>query len=368
MQSTRQIIARQCNCDNIRLRVLTDFPGVAPFEAFPGRINQVAFSVDAPWRLGGSRKLRNFLRDESSPDIYHLHGVWHRAMAYGANEAVKRSRPYIVELFGSYDPALLAWKPFRKKLIRFLYQDAVLKNASCLHVNSMTEGENLRKLGFRNPIAVIPGPVNLQTYGGSSSQKPILMNGVGRYFLYLARIDRKKGIECLLDAWEIIDNMRGDFKVVIAGVGEDGDISRYRNLVESKKMSSSVVWLGRVHEKEKCWLYENCHVYVLPTSHENFGNTIAEAMAFRRPVITTVHTPWDEIVSNNCGWIIQRDSTILAFTMKQAMSMKKNDLDEMGWRGRCLIEEKFSLDIITNETRMLYKWLLGGDKPMSVQM
>jgi len=50
-------------------------------------------------------------------------------------------------------------------------------------------------------------------------------------------------------------------------------------------------------------LFSHAQCYVLPTSSENFGNVVAEALAHGTPVITTCHTPWTDLPKHHCGWM-----------------------------------------------------------------
>ena len=82
-------------------------------------------------------------------------------MRYGADEARRRNRPYVLEIAGMYEPFGLGQKWFLKRVARWWFQDRILRDAACLHVNSNQEAENIRKLGFKAPIAVIPVGVDL---------------------------------------------------------------------------------------------------------------------------------------------------------------------------------------------------------------
>ncbi len=362
-QSLRHIVKAQAGKHQVSLRVLDGFPGAAPCEVLDGGIDQMAFQVDWPWRMGASKGLKRQLRADPTPDIYHLHGTWHRAPYYGAVEARRRRCPYILELYGSYDAPNLQWKPVRKWVFRLWFQDRVLRSAACLHVNSENEGKRLRQMGFSNPIAVVPGPINFASLSSLSAQRPRLREDVCRFVLYLARIDRKKGIEYLIEAWAHVAPKLGGMQLVIAGPGELASVQHYQSIVLPSPVANSVHWLGRVSEEEKVWLYRNACLYVLPSANENFGNTIAEALACGTPVITTKHTPWECLETHRCGWWINRDTPTLVDTLLTACSLDGKALDEMGRRGAALVRERFSLDSVAASTDALYGWCLGGARP-----
>ena len=105
-------------------------------------------NVSRPKRLGRSPEMRRLLRDAETPDVFHLHGAWLRAVHYGAVEAMRRDRPYLVELTGAFEPWALRQKWPEKRVARWWYQDRQLHKAACLHANSLQEAKHVRALGF----------------------------------------------------------------------------------------------------------------------------------------------------------------------------------------------------------------------------
>src|SRR6266581_7653471 len=120
---------------------LEGFPGMSPAMRLEPPIEMQIFPVGTPARFGCSAAMQRQLRAADSPEVYHLHGAWLRAMYYGAMEAMRRKRPYVVEVMGMYEPWCLGQKWSQKRIARWLYQDRILQNASCLHVNSLQEAE-----------------------------------------------------------------------------------------------------------------------------------------------------------------------------------------------------------------------------------
>ena len=188
------------------IRVLDGFPKTSAAIRLKPPIDWYAGKVGFPSKLGRSRILKNRLRQDASPDVYHLHGTWFRAMYYAATEAKRRRRPYLLHLMGMYEPYGLKTKWVRKRIVRWWFQDHMLREADCLHVNSLQEAENVRSLGFKTPIAIIPVGVDLgkiETLKAETLKLQIdsgLLNELqGRPFiLYLSRLHPKKGLDLLI--------------------------------------------------------------------------------------------------------------------------------------------------------------------------
>ena len=375
---------------------LDGFPNTSAAIRLESPVEMHVFPVDKPARLGGSTLMRSQLAQAQPADIYHLHGAWLRAMYYGAVEAQRRQRPYMLELMGMYEPWALQQKWLQKQMARWWFQDRILRDAACLHVNSNQEAGYLRKLGFKPPIAVIPVGVDLENIeklkaemlksvvSGQSSvvSRPISGQLDGRPFvLYLSRLHPKKGLDLLIRAWSKLQSGKGsapcaspsalrasDWRLVIAGTGSPEYVSECRQLAERLGIAGQCLWAGHVDESQKSWLFSHAQCYVLPTSSENFGNVVAEALSHGTPVITTHHTPWTDLPKHHCGWIINNTETELCRALEEAMQLDAKTRKEMGNSGRELVRHKYSLDLACQNILAVYAWVLGGGpRPGCVQ-
>jgi glycosyltransferase involved in cell wall biosynthesis len=372
---------------------LEGFQNTSPAIRLPPPIEMHVCRVSPPARLGRSTAMRRQLRIAEAPDIYHLHGAWLRAMHYGAVEAMRRKCPYVVELMGMYEPWSLRQKWVQKRIARWWFQDGILHNAACLHVNSRPEADHLRALGFKTPIAVIPVGVDLSQIQNAEMLKAEILksefNKAGdqisafqnfsfqlfpdrKFLLYLSRLHPKKGLDLLIRSWAAVqrsrhsalDTRHSDWMLAIAGTGEKSYVDECRKLAEQLGIADQCLWLGHVDELQKSWLFTHAHCYVLPTSSENFGNTVAEALAHKTPVITTHHTPWVDLPKHRCGWIIDNTEAELCNALAEAMSINPATRQEMGVNGEQLIRQHYSLESVCKKVLAVYEWVRErGPKP-----
>jgi glycosyltransferase involved in cell wall biosynthesis len=346
----------------VSVRVLTGLPNASPAVKLEPPVDYFAGAAEAPTRLGRSSELRRKLRSDPTPDIYHLHGAWLRAMYYGANEAQRRARPYLVEMMGMYEPYGLQISRAVKQVARPLFQDSLLRKASCLHVNSAEEAENVHALGFTRPIAVIPVGVDVESIvrRGAAGDGPLEATlGPVPIVLYLARLHPKKGVELLLNAWGNARNKAG-WKLVLAGSGDRDYVEHCQTLARDLGIGSECVWLGHVNDEQKSFLLHRASLYVLPSYSENFGNSVAEALAHKTPVITTTVTPWKELPEQGCGWVVGPDAAQLTECLDAALASRTSVLKEMGQRGAQLVAKSYSLEIAAERIELVYRWLLNG--------
>jgi len=356
----------------VEVWTLEGFPNTSPAIRLPSPVEMRVFPVKSPARLGGSPTMKLALEQAEPPDVYHLHGAWLRAMNYAATAAEHHQRPYVLEIMGMYEPWALNQKWFQKQVVRWWFQDRILHRAACLHVNSAQEAHYLRALGFKTPLAVIPVGVDVEKIemwkseirNRKSEMFPQLNSRP--FILYLSRLHPKKGLDLLLRAWAK-NPAAGDWRLVIAGTGSPEYIRECRELAEQLGIADQCLWLGHVDETQKCWLFTNAHCYVLPTSSENFGNTVAEALAHGTPVITTVHTPWTDLKKHHCGWLVNNAEAELRPVLADAIKMDAATRGCMSAAGKKLVQDNYSLQSVLSSVEAVYQWVSGvGPKPSCV--
>lgn len=101
--------------------------------------------------------------------------------------------------------------------------------------------------------------------------------------LFLARIEKAKGIYTALDAVKILQEKDKDIKFRIAGVG--GELENAKQYaIENNIMAD---FLGSISGDNLINEFKTANVYILPTTHgEGMPTSVLEAMAFGLPVIS----------------------------------------------------------------------------------
>ena len=106
---------------------------------------------------------------------------------------------------------------------------------------------------------------------------------------------------------------------------------------------------------------------MLPTLNENFGLTVAEALAAELPVISTKGAPWQGLEANGCGWWVDHGAEALADALRRAMQLDAAQRHAMGARGRDWVAREFSWDKAARDFQKVYRWLeSGGPAPPTV--
>src|SRR5262249_49038579 len=132
---------------------------------------------------------------------------------------------------------------------------------------------------------------------------------------------------------------------------------------------SRVEIAGPLFDEAKWRAYRDADLFVLPTLNENFGLTVAEALAAGTAAISTKGAPWRRLDSEGCGWWIEHGVEPLAEALNRAMTMPRQTLKTMGIRGRDWIARDFSWQRAADDMLNLYRWLARGDSmPATVRL
>ena len=308
-----------------------------------------------------ARHLKSILRSREVT-VLHDHGAWqwfNHAAVSAANEI---GIPVVLSPRGMLMKWPMSKSVFRKKILLFLFQRRDFGRVQAFIATSDEEAADLRVLGFRQPIAVIPNGVSVPEGRGHTTQ-----NSSVRRMVFLSRIHPKKGLANLLRAWALVRPR--NWRLVIAGPSERGHDNELETLAAALNITSEVEFPGAIHEANKVQFLESAAIVILPSESENFGMVIAESLAVGRPVIASTGTPWASLAEKRCGWWVHNDVGSLERTIIEATAMSPLQLIEMGERGRELARSSYSWEAVGQRTARFYDWVIqGGQAPAYVNV
>lgn len=304
-------------------------------------------------RTGYSSGLSKTLSADNTTDIYHIQGIWQYPAYITARVANRKKKPYIITLRGMLYPEAMKESSWVKQTALTFYQRRQLQEASCVQVTCEDELYYYRKLGFTNPVALIPNPVDVEPIEYKSE-----MDGIR--FGYLGRIHPRKQIERLIDCWQCLGEPG---ELLIMGDGAQDYVSYLKEKVRGANLKR-IRFTGLVTGISKKTLISSLSCLVVPSDFENFGRIIPEALVQEIPVIASTGTPWKELNTYQCGWWVDNDFDTLLDTIRKVSLLDKRTLKEMGARGRRLVIEKYSVEAVSEQMSLCYKWLMGkASKP-----
>lgn len=264
-------------------------------------------------------------------DCLHLHGVWATSNAQLASLARDLGTPYVVSPHGMLDDWSLAQGAAKKRLHLALVSGRVLRGARSVLCTAQGELDQCAKHFDRARGRVVPllfdtspfiepvGPEAARARFGLTADTPVV--------LFLSRLHAKKGVDRLLRAAAILKDRA--FTLVLAGPADPPAYEQHlRALAAELGLGERVKFVGMVTGSDKISLFRAASVFALPTSQENFGFVILEAMSAGVPVLTTrgVDT-WPELEASGGAVICDGSPAPLAEELRRL-------LDDEGARAR----------------------------------
>jgi glycosyltransferase involved in cell wall biosynthesis len=144
----------------------------------------------------------------------------------------------------------------------------------------------------------------------------------------------------------------------VVGPDEAGHRSEIDSMVQAAGLEDAWSLEDAVSDEQKWDLYRESDLFILPTHSENFGISVAEALASGLPVITTTGAPWRGLVEHQCGWWVDPSVDDLAGALQEATSNRSVSLKSMGDRGREWVARDFSWKGIAQSMLNGYKNLI----------
>jgi len=307
-------------------------------------------------------KLKQILKNG---DIIHNHGLWRMHNIYSLYMKKHKKVKIIISPRGSLSKEALNVSKYKKMIFNLFFKHKkALLNCDVFHATSIKEKNEIRSLGYKQPIAIIPNGVKIP-----SQKKTNFRHKNNTKFLYLGRIHPIKGLDILINSWSDIELNNQNCSLEICGYYND--IRYYNHLIKMvKKLDLKNVFFSKaVSGREKRDKYLENDIFILPSKSENFGIVIAEAMSYGLPIITTNNTPWEIIKKNNYGWIINLNNDEIYSAILSAINLDINNLKKMGSNGRDYIKNYFSWELLGKDYHILYNWLLNdSDVPHFVDI
>lgn len=351
----RALAARGCDTS---LYVLDQLP-----PGLPGNVEARRFDRwPVPYRLGVSPAMRDALRAAAPGlDIIHNHSLWMMPNIYFAGAT--RGTPCKRVLSPRGTMAAWAWRQSRrvKSLVWALGQRRAVAETDCFHATARPEYEEIRALGFRQPVAILPNGIHLPAPG------PAPERAGPRTLLFVGRLHPKKGVDLLIRAWAAVRGRHPEWTLRIVGPDENG-YKRELESLASRVGAERLAFAGPVFGAALDALYRGAGLFVLPTHSENFAMTVAESLAAGTPVLVSKGAPWGAVEREGCGWWIGIGEEPLARALDRSLALPASELAAMGQRGRAWMERDFSWDAIGGRMTSVYDWLAGrGDCPDCVE-
>jgi glycosyltransferase involved in cell wall biosynthesis len=144
-------------------------------------------------------------------------------------------------------------------------------------------------------------------------------------------------------------------QLVIAGPENDHYGREVRGWVSERGLNGAVHFVGPLRGGDVIQAYVDADVFALPSYTENFGMTVAEAMACALPVVISdqvnIHA---EVSQAGAGLVTRCDAGDVANALTQLLGDRRQR-ETMGRAGRSLVQQRFTWPAIVNALTAQYE-------------
>jgi glycosyltransferase involved in cell wall biosynthesis len=171
----------------------------------------------------------------------------------------------------------------------------------------------------------------------------------GEHFIWIARINKHKGIENAIAAAE-----KTGVRLTLAGRLDDTQ-QEYYDTVIKPRLNDKITYIGELGQEQLPEFYGSATALLYPIEWEEpFGLVVAEAMSCGTPVIAYRRGSMPELIEDGkTGFVIDSDVDLLAEKMKIVGNMDRNYVRkhiEKNFSKEKMVDEyeKFYLDVLNN--------------------
>jgi glycosyltransferase involved in cell wall biosynthesis len=236
----------------------------------------------------------------------------------------------------------------RKRAAWSLFDKRVCGDAAVLHTTSDRESASVREAVSNTRIVQIANAVDVAPATVSPEDRAAIRRELGfgadtPYVLYLGRLHPIKRLDLLGEAFARLSTRHRDVSLVIAGEGARGVRAAAEQALGAARERAR--WPGAVHDRKRDALLAEAAALVLCSDSENFGMSVAEALAFGVVPVVAKTCPWRVLEEAGAGCWVQQTPSAIAEGLDRVLSFPAA-AREMGARGRRLVAERFSRDVI----------------------
>ena len=313
--------------------------GAALPPRLPAGLDARVFPGTGPEVLGASVGLASALR-RLQPDVVHSHGLWRRTLHYGARQARRGSAIHVVSPRGMMAPWAWAHHRRRKTAARWLLHPGALESADGWHATSALEAEEIRALGFTQPICVAPNgvdePDTTEAQAAASYWRSACpATGHRRTAVFYSRFHAKKRLVELIDLWLVV--APADWLLLLVGLPETYSVADLESYIGRHPARDRIVIFDGTGRPPP---YAVAQLFLLPSHSENFGLVIADALAHGVPVLVTDTTPWPEVVAAHAGWCVPWSD--YESTLRRVLALSPEALAAHGVAAKAWVIPRFS--------------------------
>jgi len=298
------------------------------------------------------REIRGF-------DVIHLNGYRSPMMLAVARAARRAGVPFVCQPHGTL-PVIVNSLWIKRAYDRLLGQ-AELGGVAALV--ALQESERQQALEHGIPperITIIPNgidpcrrgdlpaPGSFRRRFGVAPDRPMI--------LFLSRINKKKGTDMLVEAFNRLDGLGA--QLVIAGP-DDGQLGEVQALIRRYGLEDRVTLPGLLRGEDVLAALRDADLFVLPCRADTFPFVIVEACLAGTPMVITDRCEMAHLVRDRVADVVPFDADAFAHAMRTLLTDRER-CERYRANSGALLAETFSIGAVVDRLEALYARVIAG--------
>jgi len=290
-------------------------------------------------------KVKAMLEEEQF-DILHFHEPWIPVLS---RQILQRSKSVNIATFHAKVPETLMSRtvikvvtPYLKSVMKYLHVLTAVSDSAAEYVTGLTD----------EPVTIIPNGIDLTKYRVARPKKATKE----KTLLFIGRLEKRKGLKYLLQAYQLLSQDNPDLKLIIAGNGPDRE--KLELLAEDLKLKN-ISFLGYVSDELKLQLLSEADLFVSPAPYgESFGIVLLEAMATGTVCVAGNNSGYSDVMQGPGAISIVNTQDTEEFARRMRMLLEEDSLRELWCNWAKDYVKQFNYSYIVDDYEELYKSVL----------
>lgn len=320
--------------DVIFAGISTDFRTLT----FKDTTSQVSSTAD-------SEKIDAMLAEENF-DILHFHEPWQPLLS---RQLLSRSNAVNIGTFhATVSDALMnrsilkAVAPYLNSVLKYLHVLTAVSDSGAAYASKMTD----------LPITIIPNGIDLSKY----KQIKVSSDSDEKTILYIGRLENRKGVKYLLQAYQLVEQENPDARLLIAGDGPDRE--KLELLAEDLKLKN-IEFLGFISDELKLELLNKADLFCSPALFgESFGIVLLESMATNTVAVAGDNSGYVGLMKDIGAISIVNPTDIPEFARRLNLLLNQEDLRKLWQKWAKSYVQQFNYPNVVDQYEELYKQAL----------
>ncbi|MGC1177364.1 MAG: glycosyltransferase family 4 protein [Candidatus Saccharimonadales bacterium] len=248
-------------------------------------------------------------------DVLHFHEPW---MPLLSRQLLQRSTAVNIATFHSKvadgvmsRSILKVVTPYLNSCMKYLDTLTAVSDSAAEYASGTT----------KLPITIIPNGIDLAKYQRSTKKS---RKSGQKTILFIGRLERRKGVKHLLQAYQLLAQDNPDVKLLIAGDGPDRE--KLEMLADDLKLSN-VSFLGFISEELKLKLLGETDLFCSPALFgESFGIVLLEAMAMGAVTVAGNNSGYQDVMQGLGALSLVNPEDTVEFARRLELLLREDKL------------------------------------------